>query len=333
MEFSPPSLMGLLDSLAHIPYDNPANLDEEYERLPKLFQQIDRVIIATQNKRKCAALTRWFHDYLKLLKGEAKISLKKMDVPGEEPSWANAIAVAWHKVQAVVAEIKSSKFNADKGGNALVVGSDIVAFVNGKPFHNLSRIIQEKGKLDGEDLEKQLKLLIEAYSSESGSTISYDIAIAMYGNSRNSHQSFRYVTGVRLELRLAQIPENVIKRVFGSQKPAVFDINTGLPFVDRDSELNGYVLGYTLAPLSKFVDYSGTDPDCNSCVPGMLEYPPELSAVAYNPYLDFASLSDTDRKEHFGYIRMMVMGGLPANINSLLTQQFFSTNGSGIRVV
>jgi len=323
------SLISLLAD--QVPDFNSAALNGQ-KTLPELLQQVDRVVIATQNSKKCAALTRWFHDYLMVIKGETKIKLNQIDVPGNEPNWTCAAAVAWHKVQAVVEELRSTQYIEDRGGNTLVIGSDIVAHVNGEPFHNLSRIKQEKGKLDGKDLALQLEALKKAYSNVEGSNITYDIAVAVSAKNKIGRKILRAATGVRLELKLAMVPNEVIERVFNGHKPDVFNINTGLPFVDPESELNQYVLGYALAPLSKFVDYSGTE-DQQGLTPKLTEFPPDMADVTYFNDVDFSQLNDQEKAKHLDYIRMMVMGGLPPNINNLLAQRFIKINGNPLKMV
>jgi hypothetical protein len=140
---------------------------KENSKLPPLFNEIDRVLIASQNKNKIDAANRWIGSH-EIIIGSRELMAESFTVPGEEADWANAILVSRDKVEKTV-----SKLEGGFGSPALVIASDVVVWINGKPFHNLSR----QRSFTQKQLDAEVKNLQAIFSEPAH--VFWDVAISV----------------------------------------------------------------------------------------------------------------------------------------------------------
>jgi hypothetical protein len=192
----------------------------EYSQLhrPPLFDGISRVMFASENQKKLAAFNRWLGS-LHLINGSTELTAQPNLVIGEEPDWDDARRVSQHKVETLVDQLRGKD-----GGPALVVGSDVVFWLQGKPLLNLSR----KRDLSGSDLAASVAHLQEIFSKPSEAR--WDVAFSL---SRGVGRSVIKATIMDvITVSYGPIDPALIHEIFFEDIPRALGINTKIPLID-----------------------------------------------------------------------------------------------------
>jgi len=124
--------------------------------LPPLLEMFERVFVATENNRKLAAVQALFEQY-PVIRGTEILLPQPHQLTGEEPPEDNAVQVSRSKVENVVGQLDGLP-----GPKTAVFASDIVLWLNGQPYQNLSRL----NPLTNDILYKEVTDLQELFSTE-----------------------------------------------------------------------------------------------------------------------------------------------------------------------
>ncbi len=255
---------------------------------------VGRVIVATKNPKKFAAIQRFF-DTIGGIHGDHPIEVLAGDIPGKEAAEDDAVAVAMDKLQKLIHQVLKGSF----GGSTLTLASDIVAVakqnnIRGKPRHllNLSRI----ENLSSDYLRQYIEELKQIYSSSEGSTVQYTVAMVSSLKTRFNSSPRQREASCRVVLKLRQIPGEAIDRFFTIEDKLnpgtialVRQINAGLPIIDGN--------GFRQYIESATVEILNSNHHSSSVVRSI-----ELN------------LTDT---LHWSLLEFMIMGGVPFNFPQL----------------
>lgn len=224
---------------------------EEKETPPPLLKGIGRIFMVTKNLRKLSAITSRIWPYSPCWGNEETIPVIARESSDREPDWTSAVRVAQSKVESLVRDVKG-----EPGPQALFIGSDIVVFINGEPYRNLSR----NGHLTGTDLEKEIINLQRIFSKPTN--VSWDVALAM------SRKGTDVVSGNRIIAHYSPIPGELVKEIFEDDIAGALGRNTRLPLID-DSRLQKYIVGIDAMPIKNVLGPNGyPEPWHHLCTPG-----------------------------------------------------------------
>lgn len=284
----------------------------------ELFPPNIRAAIATTSDPKMAASAFLLENLWTIISHSGRIEIEKRKIGGTEPDWSNALKVAIHKLETLLAEMVNS---GEYGGITLALAYDVVAWVNGEAFHNFSRSIGEGG-LTGAMIKERTSQLKESYSSGFITVVTYDIAVAASSKKKNGNgndKHYRASTGSRVTLFIESISEREVDAIFKKTLPECLGMVPGLPVVDRkENSLSGHIIGYLVEPLSDSYDWRG-EPRSETDL--------EIQKI-YNQgyqvpnYFDLTQMDQTERELHLSSLRLMVRGNLPAHVNRLLVEKY-----------
>jgi len=176
--FPPPSALAIL-KLMMLSSGLDPNFVKFNQKVWNCFQfyNISEIVVATENSRKCSAVSDFFRQFW-LLRGTNNIPVRSGSTGSEEPDYANASAVASHKVRSLVNRLRAAKL---EGGTRLVIGSDVVVRIVANDFEQLETVLfnlSRMEKLTGDHLNRQKARLEKIYANPFGSTITYNVAAA-----------------------------------------------------------------------------------------------------------------------------------------------------------
>ncbi len=300
--------------------------ESERQEINNFFDGISRVLMVTGNKKKLGGLKSWLHTKLGIIRGTSLIPIDKISSQQEEPKWDQALLVAMHKTSSGIAELKTQAQKRKCSGSTAVFGSDIVVMIN-TPSLNLSRDIP-KDYLDNPEkydeytriINKHVDRLKQAYCQPAGANLAYDVALAVSAEKNGKY--YQAVTGVRVIVKLRQIPEALVAdtiqplipgKSIKSDRPVrnyrkLFSINAGLPIVDEDSVFTDYIESVIIVPIRLLAQDDGHVDHDTTVIKDWQE--------AEN--FDFTKLDEKQRIEALAKLRLILIGGIPPNANKLV---------------
>jgi len=165
----------------------------EKEKVPSLFlcskggqvSVVGEAIVVTNNPLK-SAMIEGFIEGIGLIRGCESLQVVKEDVVGkEEAIWHRADLVAQDKVNSKVRQLqKEHRFGPERWVGA----SDVMVWIDEKPYHNLSRL----DSLSEDDLNQEAERLKQIFGV--GNTeVMYDVAFAVSRSGGKVCMATRYV--------------------------------------------------------------------------------------------------------------------------------------------
>lgn len=179
------------------------------------FDGVSRIIFAGNNQEKIDKISQWARPYLGCW-GENILDLVPHEHTTKEPMWNNAGLVSRHKV---LSQVRSLERHF--GGETCIIASDVVVFINGEPYHNLSR----EFKLQGNDLENEIEHLQESFSIESD--VRWDITMTF------SRKNMLATVGNTNIVNFRPLPPDEVKKSFEDDIPGALGRNTRIPLIDK----------------------------------------------------------------------------------------------------
>lgn len=241
--------------------------------VPPLLEGIGRILIATQNDRKQSALDTVLARY-PLIHGGEVMHPQPYGCTGEEPDWNNAVLVSQDKVENVIDQLKGQP-----GPRTAIFSSDIVIWINGEPYQNLSRV----QRLTKKELKQEVNRLQEAFSREA--EVMWDVATSV------SRPELRVTLVDRHVALFAPIESERIANDFWKDIPGALKRNTRIQLL----ELFGHrIIEVGTVPAQHVFDKEG------EFVSGF-EW-----ASKINPRTE-------DQEQYISEIRDQVTGGIPFN--------------------
>lgn len=278
------------------------------EMIEEFFDGISQVIVATRSSSKSEAVKALVTE-LMIYWGQKLISVKKIDVPGNEPEWDQVFKIAIDKVEKVLAEALPGK----NGGGTVVFAADVMTKVDQIIRTNLSRTNPDEQK---KYLPKYIEDQVKTYSKDGGTTVEIDVGCAISGKKRHGESHTGYVkamSGVRIIIEIDSIPEPVLRGYLQSVDPRkVINVGAGVPIFDMSSVVLRYIKSIRIYDLKKYADNNG-----HIYVPFGTNGDTPMHEIN-----DFQNKPEQDREFALNLCRGAVIGAIAPTINHLMQQVF-----------
>ena len=240
---------------------------------PPLLEGIGRVLVATENERKLAAV-RGLLDRYPIIRGTDVLMPEPHRLSGDEPPWENAVAVSRNKVENVVDQLQGAF-----GPKTLVVASDIVIWYNQRPYQNLSRLPH----LTEAQLNEEVRHLQDIFSEET--EVIWDVATSVSRPEVQASLADRHIA------RFRPIDPERIATAFYDDIPGAKQRNSRIQLLENFAN---HVLTIETIPFVEIADQEGNVRE--GC-----------------EWMNGKGAGTADRGQYLREVLAQVVGGLPVN--------------------